>query len=78
METLTSEARRWCATSLLILSLAWLLTSCAATGEPFKHGEQVPGKSSLYIYREHAMTGAAFAWDVYLDSEKVTELRTGG
>jgi uncharacterized protein DUF2846 len=78
METLTREAHRWYATSLLILSLAWLLTSCAATGEPFKHGEQVPGKSSLYIYREHAMTGAAFAWDVYLDSEKVTELRTGG
>lgn len=78
METLTSEARRWCATSLLIFSLAWLLTSCAATGEPFKHGEQVPGKSSLYIYRVHALTGAAFAWDVYLDSEKVTELRTGG
>lgn len=24
------------------------------------------------------MTGAAFAWDVYLDGEKVTELRTGG
>lgn len=78
MKTLRSKARRWCVTSLLIFSLAWLLASCAATGEPFKHGEQVPGKSSLYIYREHALTGGAWAWDVYLDSEKVEELRTGG
>ena len=78
MGTLTSEVRRWRATSLLVFVLAWLLTSCAATGEPFKHGERVPGKSSLYIYRVRAMTGAAFAWDVYLDSEKVTELRTVG
>lgn len=78
METLTREAGRWCATSLLIFSLAWLLTSCAATGEPFKRGEQVPGKSSLYIYRVDEWRGSAFAWDVYLDSEKVTELRTGG
>lgn len=61
-----------------IFLLALLLTGCVATGEPFKHGQQVPGQSSLYIYRERAMTGAAFAWDVYLDGEKIAELRTGG
>lgn len=63
---------------VLIVGLAWFVSSCAATGEPFQHGQPVAGKSSLYIYRERAMTGAAFAWDVYLDSEKITELRTGG
>lgn len=78
MDALTRATSRWCVTSLLILSLAWLQTSCAATGEPFRRGDQVPGKSSLYIYREHALTGSAWAWDVYLDSEKVAELRTGG
>ncbi len=74
----TNDACRRCASSIVIFSLVLLLTSCAATGEPFKRGEEVPGQSSLYIYRLHAMTGAAFAWDVLLDGEKLTELRVGG
>ena len=60
------------------MSLMVTLASCAATGEPFKPGESVPGQASLYVYRVRAMTGAAFSWDVHLDDHKITELRHGG
>lgn len=69
--------RKCSATALLIVLLA-SLSSCNATGQPYRPGEPVAGKSSLYIYRVRAFTGSAFSWDVYLDEEKLTELRSGG
>ncbi len=68
-----------CSLFLLILfSLTWSFTSCAATGEPFKHGEPVPGKASLYIYYAHGPFSSSLAWPVYLDEIKLTELIRGG
>ena len=65
--------------SLLILFfLMWSFTSCATRGEPFRRGESVPGKSSLYMYYAHGLFSSSFAWPVYLDGKKVTELRRGG
>lgn len=65
--------------SLLILFfLIWSLTSCAAGGEPFRRGESSPGKSTLYMYYAHGPFSFSFAWPVYLDGKKVTELRRGG
>jgi len=63
---------------LLLFPLVGSLTSCAATGDPFKGGETVPGKASLYIYYAHGPFSSSFAWPVYLDGTKLTELRRGG
>ena len=63
---------------LILYSLTAFLTSCAATGESFKHGEPVPGKASLYIYYAHGPFSSSLAWPVYLDEIKLTELIRGG
>ena len=63
---------------LILYSLTAFLTSCAATGESFKHGEPVPGKASLYIYYAHGPFSSSLAWPVSLDGIKLTELRRGG
>ena len=73
-----SPARKRCSLFVLVISLLWSLTSCAATGEPFKRGEPVAGKASLYIYYAHGPFSSSFAWPVYLDGRKLTELRRGG
>jgi hypothetical protein len=62
---------------LTVVSLVALF-GCAATGEPFKRGETVPGKASLYIYYAHGPFSSSLAWPVYLDGIKLTELRRGG
>lgn len=62
---------------LIIFSLTASLTSCAATGKPFTHGEPVTGKASLYIYYAHGLFSSSFSWPVYLDGIMLTELKRG-
>jgi len=70
--------KRWSLFLLILFPLMGSFTSCAATGAPFKGGETVPGKASLYIYYAHGPFSSSFAWPVYLDGTKLTELRRGG
>lgn len=71
---MSNHMRRAGAAMLLLV----FLVNCHATGESFRLADPAPGKAQIYIYRARAFTGGAFAWDIMLDGQKVTELKTGG